>query len=310
MTEGLLVDSIATALAGGTAVLIAATGELLVEKTGVYNLGLEGVMLLGAFVGFVGAEKSDSWVVGLLAAGAAGALAALAFALVAVVLRADMIVAGIALILLALGLTGELGTSYVRDRPASTIPVWEVPGLSEIPFFGTAFFQQPVIVYVAVCLPFVAAFVLNRTHHGLNMRAVGESPEAADAVGVPVIRLRVVYTVVGGVLGGIGGGVLTLGIVQTWVNNVTAGQGWIAFAVVFFAAWRPVWILVGACLFGALETLGNVGQAEGWDVPTEVFFALPYLGTVLIMALRAWMSQRRKEASAWPTALGRPFYRA
>jgi simple sugar transport system permease protein len=310
MTEGLLVDSIATALAGGSAVLIAATGELLVEKTGVYNIGLEGVMLIGAFVGFVGAEKSDSWVVGLLAAGAAGALAALAFGLVTVVLRADMVVAGIALILLALGLTGELGTDYVRDAPASTIPVWDVPGLSEIPFFGTAFFKQPLIVYIAVCLPFAVAFLLNRTHHGLNMRAVGESPEAADAVGVPVLRTRLVYTAIGGVFGGIGGGVLTLGIVQTWVNNVTAGQGWIAFAIVFFAAWRPLWILAGAFLFGALETLGNVGQAEGWNIPTEVFFALPYIGTVLIMVLRAWMSQRRGEAAPWPTALGRPFYRA
>jgi simple sugar transport system permease protein len=310
MGEGLLSDSIATAVAGGTAVLIAATGELVLEKTGVYNIGLEGVMLIGALAGFIGADKTDSWLVGLIIAGVLGAAVALVFGFMTIVLRADMIVAGIALILIALGFTGQIGADYVRQEAASTIPVWEVPLLSSIPFVGPALFNQIVVVYVAVALPFLVWLLLKYTRHGLNIRALGESPEAADAAGTSVLLGRLTYVVIGGVLGGIGGGVLTLGIVHTWAVNVTSGQGWIAFAIVFFAAWRPLWLLVGAYLFGALGTLGNVGQAEGWNIPTEVFIALPYIGTVLVMAARAWISQRRGEGTQWPAALGRPFFRA
>jgi general nucleoside transport system permease protein len=309
MSEALLVDSIALAVASGTAVIIAATGELLVEKTGVYNIGLEGVMLIGALAGVIGADRAESWVAGLLVAGVMGALFALVFGIVTVVLRADMIVAGIALILIALGITGQVGSDYVRDTLPSTIPDWHVPLLSDIRFVGPALFQQPVVVYAAFTLPFMALFVLDHTRHGLNVRALGENPEAADAAGVSVLGGRLLYVGLGGVLGGIGGGVLTLAIVNTWTVNVTAGQGWIAFALVFFAAWRPLWILVGAYFFGVLSTLGHVGQAQGWAVPSEVYFALPYFGTVFVMVIRAWISQRRGEAAAWPTALGKPFFR-
>jgi simple sugar transport system permease protein len=308
--EGLIVDSVATAIAGGTAVLIAACGELLVEKTGVYNIGLEGVMLVGALGGVVGADQTGSWLLGLGIAGLTGGAFALLFGFMTVVLRADMVVAGVALILIALGLTGELGTDYVRQPVESTIPTWSVPLLSDIPYAGPALFEQPVVVYFAFLLPFAIWFVLNRTRHGLNIRALGENPEAADAAGASVLGGRLLYVVIGGIFAGVGGGVLTLGVVQGWVVNVTAGQGWIAFAIVFFAAWRPLWLLVGAYLFGALGTLGNVGQAEGWSIPTELFTALPYLGTVLVMVARAWLSHRRGEATPWPAALGRPFFRA
>jgi simple sugar transport system permease protein len=267
-------------------------------------------MLFGALGGFVGAEQTDSWVLGLLVAGLVGAAFACVFGLVTVVLRADMVVSGIALILLALGLTGELGADYVRQPAASTIPEWHVPLLSDIPGVGPALFQQPVVVYLAFFLPFGVWFLLERTRHGVNLKAIGESPDAADAAGTSVIGGRLAYVAIGGIFGGVAGGVLSLGIVQTWVPNVTSGQGWIAFAIVFFAAWRPMWLLVGAYVFGALGTLGNVGQAEGWNIPTEVFNALPYLGTVLIMLVRAWISRRRGEAAAWPAALGRPFFRA
>lgn len=309
MDDGLLISSIATAVAGGTAVLIAAAGELLVEKVGVYNIGLEGVMLIGALAGFLGADASDSWLIGLIAAAIAGCLFGLIFGILTVVLRADMVVVGIGLILVALGVTGEIGADYVREPAAAVIPSWEIPGLSEIPWLG-ALFQQSVMAYVAFLLPFGAWFLFNRTRHGLNMRAIGESPEAADAVGIPVIRWRLIYVGIGGALAGIGGGVLSLGIVQSWVGNITSGQGWIAFAIVFFAAWRPMGILVGAYLFGALGTLGNVGQAEGWNIPNELFVALPYLGTVLVLIARAWFSIRRGETASWPAALGVPFYRA
>jgi simple sugar transport system permease protein len=310
MSNSLLVASIATALSGGTAILIAATGELLVERTGVYNIGLEGVMLVGALGGFLGADATNSWVLGLLIAAIAGGAAALVFGLVTVVLRADMVVTGVALVLIAVGLTTALGQDYVSQSAASHIPEWDIPGLSDIPGVGPAIFQQSVMTYVAFLLPFGAWFLLERTRHGLEMRSIGENPEAADAAGLSVMGWRITYVVIGGALAGIGGGVLTLGIIGTWQSNLTAGQGWVAFAIVFFAAWRPFGILFGAYLFGALATLGNVGQAEGWSVPPQVFVALPYLGTVLMMIARGWVTHRRGGSSPWPAALGVPFYRS
>jgi simple sugar transport system permease protein len=309
MDNGLLISSIATALAGGTAVMIAATGELLVEKTGVYNIGLEGVMLIGALFGFLGADAADSWIVGLVVGGLAGAAFALLFGLLTVVLRADMVVVGIGLILLALGITGEIGAEHVREKVTSPIPTWDIPGLSSIPYVGEALFQQSVMTYVGFLLPFGALYVLDHTRHGLNMRAIGENPSAADAAGIPVAAWRLAYVVIGGVFAGVAGAVLVLGLINNWVPNLTAGQGWIAFAIVFFAGWRPLWIIGGACLFGALSTLGNVGQAKGWAVPNEVFLALPYLGTVVVMIVRAWARRQRGEGLGWPAALGAPFYR-
>jgi simple sugar transport system permease protein len=309
MDNGLLVASIATALAGGAPVMIAATGELLVEKTGVYNIGLEGVMLAGALGAFLGADATHSWIIGLIIGGAVGAVCALLFGLLTVVLRADMVIVGIGLILLALGLTGEIGASHVRQAVSSPIPEWHIPGLSSIPYVGPALFEQPIMTYVGLLLPFGALYVLDHTRHGLNMRAIGENPAAADAAGLPVIAWRMAYVVIAGVFAGVGGGVLVLGLINSWVSNITSGQGWIAFAVVFFAGWRPLWIIAGSCLFGALQTLGNVGQAKGWSVPNEVFIALPYMGTIAVMVIRAWIRRTRGEGLGWPAALGTPFFR-
>lgn len=309
MAEGILISSIATAIAGSAAVMIAATGELLVEKTGVYNIGLEGVMLLAALAGFLATNATDSWLLGLLAGIATGCLFALFFGLLTVVMRADMVVVGIGLILLALGLTGEIGASHVRETVVSPIPVWDIPLLSSIPYAGNAFFKQAITTYLAFLLPLGALYLLNRTRHGLKMRAIGENPSAADAAGIPVIGWRMFYVGVGGAFAGLAGAVLVLSLIGSWVPNVTAGQGWIAFAVVFFAGWRPQWIVVGALTFGALSTLGNVGQAEGWNVPNELFTALPYLGVVGVTIGRAWVRRNKGAGLGWPASLGIPFYR-
>jgi ABC-type uncharacterized transport system permease subunit len=309
MDHGIIVSSIATAIASSAAVMIAATGELLVEKTGVYNIGLEGVMLIAALFGFLAANGTDSWLVGLLVGGAVGCAAALVFGVITVVLRADMIVVGIGLILLALGITGEVGASHVREAVTSPIPVWNIPGLSSIPAVGPALFEQAITTYLAFLLPIGALFLLNRTKHGLNIRAIGENPSAADAAGIPVIGWRLFYVGVGGVFAGVAGAVLVLSVIGSWVTNVTAGEGWIAFAIVFFAGWRPLWVIAGALLFGVLATLGNVGQAEGWSIPNEVFTALPYIGTVAVTIARAWIRRRQGAGLGWPAALGVPFYR-
>jgi len=308
MNDTLLVASIASAISSSTAVLIAATGELLVEKTGVYNIALEGVMLVGALAGFLADLATGSWLLGLLVAAFAGGLFALLYGVITVLFRTDLIVVGVALILVAEGITSTLGTSHVGQSAKSVIPIWNVPILSHIPFLGPAIFRQSIVTYIAMLLPVGAAYLLNRTRHGLNMKAIGENPDAADTSGISVIGWRLFYTTVGGAFAGIGGAVITLGIVKDWVSDVTAGEGWIAFAVVFFSGWQPGWIIVGAYFFGSLSVLGDVGQALGWPIPSEFFTILPYLGTVLVMILRAWL-QRRRGAVSWPAALGLPFYR-
>lgn len=308
MNDTLLVASIASAISSSTAILIAGTGELLLEKTGVYNIALEGVMLIGALTGFLVDLSTGSWVLGLAVAGVAGALYALLYGAITILFRTDLIVIGVGLILIAQGITDTLGTSHVGQTTRSVIPIWNVPGLSHLPFVGPALFRQSIVTYVSLLLPLGAAYVLTRTRHGLNMRAIGENPDAADTSGISVVGWRLFYTTLGGVFAGIGGAVITLGIVKDWVSDVTAGEGWIAFAVVFFSGWQPTWVIVGAYFFGALSVLGDVGQALGWPIPSEFFTVLPYLGTVVVMILRAWM-QRRRGAVSWPAALGLPFYR-
>lgn len=308
MSDTLIVESIATAISGSTAVLIAATGELLVEKTGVYNIALEGVMLFGALAGFLADLHTGSWILGLMIGGLAGALYALIYGGITILFRTDLIVVGVALILVAQGVTDTLGTSYVGISAKSSIPNWNIPLLSHIPIIGPALFKQTIVTYIAFVLPFAALYLLSHTRHGLNLRAIGENPEAADTSGISVIGWRMFYTTLGGFFAGIGGAVITLSIVKDWVSDVTAGEGWIAFAVVFFSGWQPAWVIVGAYFFGALSVLGYVGQALGWPIPSEFFTVLPYLGTVGVMILRAWL-QRRKGAVSWPAALGLPFYR-
>ena len=301
--------TIATPIGISTAILLAATGELLVEKVGVYNIALEGVMLVGALTGFITGQTTGSWALGLVAGGVAGCVFALVFGFITVLLRTDMIVVGVALILVALGTTQTIGSSYVAVEAVAKIPNADIPGLSSLPFIGTALFQQTWVTYIAAVLPFLVAFLLFRTRHGLNMRAIGENPNAADTAGIAVVGWRLFYVGVGGVFAGVGGAYITLGIVDSWAGNVTAGQGWIAFAIVFFAGWQPLWILIGAYFFGALSVLGDVGQVMGWGIPSEAFTVLPYVGTVAVMMLRAW-SQKRRGAVSWPAALGLPFYRS
>ena len=308
MNDTLLVASIASAISSSTAILIAGTGELLVEKTGVYNIALEGVMLIGALTGFLVDLSTGSWLAGLLVGGLAGALYALLYGVITILFRTDLIVIGVGLILIAQGVTNTLGTGHVGQTARSVIPLWNIPFLSHLPFVGPALFRQSIVTYISLLLPLGAAYLLSRTRHGLNMRAIGENPDAADTSGISVIGWRLFYTTLGGFFAGVGGAVITLGIVKDWVSDVTAGEGWIAFAVVFFSGWQPTWVIVGAYFFGALSVLGDVGQALGWPIPSEFFTVLPYLGTVVVMILRAWM-QRRRGAVSWPAALGLPFYR-
>jgi len=309
MSVSLLVASIATAILAATPVLIAATGELLAEVVGVYNIGIEGSMLSGALAAFIATQQTGSVLAGMVGGIAAGAFASFVFALAVVVLKADIVVAGLALVFLGLGFTGVAGKDYVRETAEATIPYWDVPLLSKIPYLGEALFQQLSIAYLAFFLPIGVWFLLYRTRHGLNMRAIGEDPAAADATGLSVTGWRIFYVTIAGGFAGLGGSVLTLGIVGTWLPNLTSGEGWIALAIVIFASWRPLPLILGAFLFGALGTLGNVAQALGWSIPSEFFSALPYVGTLLVVCVLAGLRMWRVGWHPWPAALGVPFFR-
>jgi simple sugar transport system permease protein len=307
--DGLVSASIATAILAATPVLIAATGELFAEIVGVYNIGIEGAMLIGALGAFIGAQESGNVIVGMLAGMGAGALASLVFALAVVVFKADMVVGGLALVFLGFGVTGIAGEDYIQQPAEATIPHWDIPLLSDIPFWGEAFFEQLSISYLAFLFPVGAMFVLYRTRHGLNMRSIGQDPGAADATGLSVNGWRVFYVSVGGAFAGLGGAVLSLGIVATWLPNITAGQGWIALAIVIFASWRPLPLIAGALLFGGLGTFGNVAQVQGWSVTPEFFTALPYIGTLAMVYLLASLRAQRGGGTPWPASLGLPFFR-
>jgi simple sugar transport system permease protein len=309
VSADLLFVSMGTAILAATPVLIAATGELFAETVGVYNIGIEGTMLLGALTGLVATNETDSLILGLLASVVVGALASALFGVAVVYLRADMVVAGLALTFLGIGFTGTFGADYIRDAAVVTIPEWDVPLLSGISYLGDAFFDHLALTYVAFILPIIAWFILFRTRHGLNMRAIGEDPSAADVSGISVNSWRLFYVGVGGGFAGLGGAFLSLGTIGTWLSGMTAGLGWIALAVVIFANWKPLRLIGGALLFGALGTLGNVAQALGWDVPSEVFSALPYVGTVGVLIALAWVRSRRAERAPWPAALGLAFTR-
>ncbi len=309
MSSGLVVSSIATALLGGTAVLIAAAGELLVEKTGIYNIGLEGVMLLGGLGGYATMSETGNVWLGMLGGIAAGALFVIPFALATVIFRADMLMAGLALVLIGTGLSGQLGERWLGTKAEATLPRWEIPLLKDIPYVGDALFHQVSLVYVAFLLPFAVGYLLNRTRHGLRLQAVGEDPVTADIAGIPVDRIRFGYVVVGGAFAGAAGAFVTLGVIEGWVDLATAGQGWIALAIVIFAGWRALPLIAGAYLFGALGTLGNVGQALGWDVPSQVFSALPYLGTLTVLLAAGLIRHYRRGLAPWPEGLGQAFFR-
>jgi len=309
-----LTNLLAAGVARGTPILLATLGEIVTERSGVLNLGLEGLMLVGAMSAFGVAHVTGSAALGVLAGTAAGGLLAALHALVTVALRADQVVSGLALAFLGGGLAAVLGAPLVEVRQAvDTLPVVAIPGLSDLPLLGPVLFAQNVMVYLALALvPLVAAF-LRYTRAGLHLLAVGEHPAAADSLGVRVGRVRAVAVVVGGLFAGLAGASLSLAVTPGWVDGMTAGQGWIAVALVIFARWDPWRAALGAGLFGVLRRLpldlqGQDGLAFFQD-PGVGFFLnmLPYLATVAVLVAGSRQAVRRRLGA--PAALGQPFER-
>jgi ABC-type uncharacterized transport system permease subunit len=310
VNDGLLVDLLASGVLYGTPFVIAALGELLTERSGVLNLGVEGMMLMGAVMAFltsqhIGGAAWSALLAAVVVAAVTGALMALIHAFAAVTLRVNQIVSGLALTILG----GSIGLSTFTGQAAGLtgqpghhrMPPLDVFGLSDLPLIGPVIFHQNLLVYLSWALAIVVALYLNRTRFGLHLRSVGEDPKAADAMGVNVVRYRYVHTVAGGAFAGIGGAYYSLAIAPNWNAGMTAGAGWIAIALVIFAFWRPGLILVGAYLFGTVSGLGFTLQARDVALPPQLFSALPYLVTVAVLVVSsAWA----KGHFGGPSALG------
>jgi simple sugar transport system permease protein len=306
----LLAGLLQTSLLAGGVLALAALGEVLSERVGVVNLGVEGMMALGAITGIAAVVALPYPPLGLLAACAVGFLVGMIFATATVIVRANQILCGLALTLMGTGLAAIVGRAYSGiPAPASFQPI-AIPYLSDIPVLGRALFTQNILVYlIYLVLPFVLHRLLFRTRHGLNMRAVGENPAAADAAGIPVQRIRFWYVSLGGAFAAAAGAYLTLAFVPSWSEGVVAGRGWIAVALVIFAGYRP-WTAVGAALlFGLITSLGFVGQARNWPIAAPILSMLPYLGTIalMIVPVLAWQKVRRLMAA--PAAIGEPYFR-
>lgn len=272
-----------------TPLLLAALGETLVERAGVINIGLDGILLAGALAGMAGSYFSGSPVMGLLLGGGSGVLLALLFAWLTVGLGADQIVVGIGTNLLAAGLTGVLyrGLFGVTGQAltVTTFPTLALPLLSTIPFLGSALFQHTVLVYLALLLVPVATFVLFHTRAGLQLQAVGEHPQAAETLGISVTQVRTLVLGVEGFLGGMAGSYLSLAYANTFIEGMSAGRGFIALAIVIFGRWHPTGVLVGALFFGAATALQFYLQALGAAIPYQFILMLPYGLTLLTLAV-------------------------
>ncbi len=280
----MLEGSILTIITAATPLLLAALGELVAERSGVLNLGVEGMMAVGAVCGFVAADLSGQPFLGIGAAILAGMAAAALFALLTLILVANQVASGLALTLSGLGLSALIGDAFV-GVPGLGVPRLHVPGLSDIPFFGRILFGQDILTYFSWALAIGVWHVLFRTRTGLVIRAVGDNHVSAHALGYPVIRVRLLAVLFGGAAAGLAGGYLSLVYTPQWTPNMTAGRGWIALALVVFAAWIPLRVVLGALLFGAISYLALYLQGVGIGLPSQFLSSLPYLTTILVLVV-------------------------
>ncbi len=304
--QSIIVSILAAAVTAGTPILYAALGELLTERAGILNLGVEGIMLVGAVSGVFAAVASGSCWLGLLAAMVAGGAVAFIHGVLTITLRANQTVSGLALTMFGTGLSGYLGKSYIGMPAPQVFKVEPLGPLANIPFLGPILFQHDVLVYFSYLLVPAMALLIYRTRPGLILRAIGENPAAADALGFKVFTLRHLYVIAGGMVGGGGGAYLSLAYAPSWLENMVAGRGWIAVALVIFALWDPWRALVGSYLFGGVDALGFNLQVMGVAVPTFFLSMMPYLFTILVLTLLMAKSGGRVVP---PGALGLPYNR-
>ena len=296
---------VASLMVAATPILLAAIGELVVEKCGVLNLGVEGMMITGAFSGFAAAVLTGSPMVGFLCAAIGGAALSVIFAILTQYFLSNQVATGLALTLFGLGLSAMLGQSYVGIKPPVSAKL-DLPLISDIPVIGPILFSHDFTVYAALSLVTGVWFFLKYTRGGLILRAVGESHDAAHALGYKVVRVRILAIIFGGACAGLGGAALSLVRVPQWTEGMTAGAGWIALAIVVFASWKPARVLLGAYLFGGVAVLQLNLQAAGVSIPVEYLSMSPYLITIIVLVVLS--ANRAKSALNAPAALGRVFH--
>jgi ABC-type uncharacterized transport system permease subunit len=304
MTEYVISILVAT-IAAGTPLVFAALGELVTEKSGVLNLGVEGMMLVGAIAAFAATAATGSPWTGVLAGMLAGMATALIFAVLTLTLMANQVAAGLALSLFGVGFSAFVGKAYESVSLTATAPL-KVPFLGDIPLIGPVLFTAQPLVYLSWAAFAAVSWFLYRSRTGLVLRSVGEAPKSAHAIGYSVIAIRYLATLFGGAMAGIGGAFLSVFYTPLWVENMTAGRGWIALALVVFATWRPARVMIGAYLFGGVTVAQFFAQGEGAAVPSQFLSMLPYLATIVVLVLISRnVNTIRLNA---PVSLGKPFH--
>ena len=306
-TEAVLVSILAATIRIATPLIFAALGELITERAGILNLGVEGTMLMSAFAGFVGTFATNSLVVGLVSAMVAGGLMAFIMVFMAATLKVEQVVTGLALNMLAAGMSLYLYKIYFEGNALPTIEVmsiYSIPILEEIPYLGPILFQQKLLTYAAFLMVPVVWFFLYRTKYGLEIRVLGENPKVLDTKGMNVTSRQYAAVILGGILIGVGGAFVTIGSVVRFVPDITAGRGWLALVIVIAGNWRPAGILIAALVFAFLDALQLQIQGIGVALPYQIFLALPYIMAIVLMVFKS-----RVGGSEEPQQLGVPYFR-
>lgn len=299
-----LTSLISEAIKASTPLLLASLGEIYTERSGVLNLGIEGIMAIGAFFGFLTVYTTNSLILGFLVAAIAGLIFSSIHATVSVILKANQTISGLAISMLGLGITSVIGINYIGSPLTISLQPVKISPVSEIPIIG-AFFSQDVLVYFSFALTLILWYFLNYTRYGLQIRAVGENPEAADASGVNVDLVRYVSTIFGGALQGLAGAYISLAYLPGWIDGITQGRGWIAVALTVVSLWDPIKCFVVALMFGSVSALRYALQPIG--VPSSLLAALPYVATIIFMAFGTILLSKRRIKP--PAALGVPYTR-
>ncbi len=299
-----IVPFILTVITASTPLLLAASGELITEKSGVLNLGVEGMMLVGAIAGFAVTASSGSASLGILAAVVAGTLMSLIFAFLTLTLMANQVATGLALTIFGVGFSALVGSGFVGFA-IDPLPALSIPGISAIPIIGPILFGQDFLVYLSIAAVIGIAWFLSKSRAGLILKAVGDSHHSAHAIGYSVIKIRYLATMFGGAMAGLGGAYLSLSYTPMWAENMTAGRGWIALALVVFATWRPGRLVAGAYMFGLISVMQLHAQGAGVHVPSQFMSMLPYLATVIVLVIIS--SDRAKIRLNAPACIGQAF---
>jgi ABC-type uncharacterized transport system permease subunit len=293
-----------TIITASTPLLLAAIGELVVERSGVLNLGIEGMMVMGAVCGFAAAHVTGSAWLGVIAATFAGIATSLLFGLMTQTLMTNQVATGLAITLLGLGLSGLIGSSFV-GLPGVKLTNVSIPWLSDLPYVGRLVFGQDPLVYMSIVLTAGVAYGLNHTRAGLIVRAVGQNHHSAHALGYRVVAVRYACIAFGGATSGLAGAYLSLVYTPQWIENMTAGRGWIALALVVFSTWLPGRLAAGAYLFGGVWIMGLYAQAMGVGIPSQLLSSLPYVATILALVIIS--TNRRLSVINTPASLGQGF---